>query len=159
MLAPLRAGFLPSRSAVSALWNHVASPSSAALEGALKLKEISYAHAEGMPAAEVKHGSLAVINPGMPVVVLATQDNTYEKVLSNIHEVRSREGHAIAVATEGDTLIDSQPGEVIEVPRSHPLLSPLVAAIPFQLLAYDAALARGHNVDKPRNLAKGVTVE
>jgi glucosamine--fructose-6-phosphate aminotransferase (isomerizing) len=130
-----------------------------ALEGALKLKEISYAHAEGMPAAEVKHGPLAMIDPGMPVVVLATQDNTYEKVLSNIHEVRSREGHVIAVATEGDTLIGSQADEVIEVPRTHPLLSPLVAAIPLQLLAYYAALARGHNVDKPRNLAKSVTVE
>jgi glucosamine--fructose-6-phosphate aminotransferase (isomerizing) len=112
-----------------------------------------------MPAAEVKHGPLAMIDPGMPVVVLATKDNTYDKVLSNIHEVRSREGYVVAVATEGDTSIRGLADEVIFVPRTDPLLAPLVATIPLQLLAYHAALARGHDVDKPRNLAKSVTVE
>lgn len=131
----------------------------AALEGALKLKEVSYIHAEGMPAAEIKHGPLAMIDPGMPVVVIATRDHTYDKVLSNIQEVRSRQGHVIAIATQGDDHIASVADEVIFVPPTLPLLSPIVNAIPLQLLAYHAAVARGHDVDKPRNLAKSVTVE
>lgn len=130
-----------------------------ALEGALKLKEISYIHAEGLPAAEIKHGPLALIDDGMPVVVVAPQDHTYDKVLSNIEEVKSRKGRVIAVATEGDDVLPRLADEVIFVPRTMPILSPLLTTIPLQLLAYHAALARGMNVDKPRNLAKSVTVE
>lgn len=131
----------------------------AALEGALKLKEVSYIHAEGLPAAEIKHGPLAMIDPGMPVVVIATRDHTYDKIISNIQEVRSREGHVIAIATEGDEQIRGHASEVIYVPETLPLLSPIVNAVPLQLLAYHAAVIRGHDVDKPRNLAKSVTVE
>lgn len=130
-----------------------------ALEGALKLKEISYIHAEGMPAAEMKHGPIALIDEGMPVVFVAPKDHTYDKVLANIEEVRGRRGRIIAVATEGDTSIARIADEVIHVPETHPLLSPLVTTVPLQLLAYHAALARGMDVDKPRNLAKSVTVE
>ncbi|MBA3311895.1 MAG: glutamine--fructose-6-phosphate transaminase (isomerizing) [Planctomycetaceae bacterium] len=128
-----------------------------ALEGALKLKEVSYVHAEGLPAAEMKHGPLAMIDAGMPVIVIAPQDRTYEKVLANIREVKSREGRVIAVASEGDERIAELADEVLFVPRTSPLLAPLVATIPLQLLSYHAALARGHDVDKPRNLAKSVT--
>ncbi|WP_166830627.1 glutamine--fructose-6-phosphate transaminase (isomerizing) [Thalassoroseus pseudoceratinae] len=130
-----------------------------ALEGALKLKEISYIHAEGLPAAEMKHGPIALIDKGMPVVVIAVQDHTYEKVLSNIEEVRSRKGRVIAIATQGDTQIGEVADEVIFVPPTIPALSPLVTTIPLQWLAYHTALHRGCNVDKPRNLAKSVTVE
>lgn len=130
-----------------------------ALEGALKLKEISYVHAEGLPAAEMKHGPLAMIDAGMPVVVLAPQDHTYEKVLSNIEEVRARDGYVIAIATEGDEQITGVADEVLYVPRTLPLLSPLLTTIPLQLLAYHVAVLRGVDVDKPRNLAKSVTVE
>src|SRR5262245_43372581 len=130
-----------------------------ALEGALKLKEISYIHAEGMPAAEMKHGPIALINEGMPVVFIATQGSQYDKVVSNIEEVRARGGHVIAVATEGDTNIRRYSDHVIYVPDALECLQPLLSVIPLQLIAYHAAVARGCNVDKPRNLAKSVTVE
>jgi glucosamine--fructose-6-phosphate aminotransferase (isomerizing) len=130
-----------------------------ALEGALKMKEISYIHAEGMPAAEMKHGPIALINEGMPVVFLATRGLQYEKVLSNIEEVRARGGRIIAIATEGDTAIRRLSEHVIYVPNVSEPLQPLLTVIPLQLLAYHAAVARGCNVDKPRNLAKSVTVE
>lgn len=130
-----------------------------ALEGALKLKEVSYIHAEGLPAAEMKHGPIALIEPEMPVVVIAPRDHTYEKVLSNIEEVRSRHGRVIAVATEPDTQLERLAEEVIYVPATDRLLSPLVTVIPLQLLAYHAAVTKGLDVDKPRNLAKSVTVE
>jgi len=129
------------------------------LEGALKLKEISYIHAEGMPAAEIKHGPLALIEPGMPVVFVAPQDHTYDKVLANVEEVKGRGGRVIAVISEGDGELTRLADEVLSVPTCEPLLSPLVTCIPLQLIAYHAALARGHDVDKPRNLAKSVTVE
>jgi glucosamine--fructose-6-phosphate aminotransferase (isomerizing) len=130
-----------------------------ALEGALKLKEISYIHAEGMPAAEMKHGPIALINQGMPVVFLATRGLQYDKVISNIEEVRARGGRIIAVATEGDTDIQRHSEHVIYVPDTLEPLQPLLSVVPLQLLAYHAALHRGCNVDKPRNLAKSVTVE
>ncbi|MEO1007744.1 MAG: glutamine--fructose-6-phosphate transaminase (isomerizing) [Planctomycetota bacterium] len=130
-----------------------------ALEGALKLKEISYIHAEGMPAAEMKHGPIALIDEGMPAVFIATRGSQYEKVMSNIAEVRSRKGHVIAVATEGDENIASHVEDVVYIPDVPECLSPLLAVVPLQLLAYHAAVMRGHDVDKPRNLAKSVTVE
>ena len=130
-----------------------------ALEGALKLKEISYIHAEGMPAAEMKHGPIALIDDGMPVVFVATRNSQYEKVISNIEEVRSRGGHIIAVATEGDKQIRKLCEEVFYVPDVPECLQPLITVVPLQLLAYHAAVARGKDVDKPRNLAKSVTVE
>jgi glucosamine--fructose-6-phosphate aminotransferase (isomerizing) len=130
-----------------------------ALEGALKLKEISYIHAEGMPAAEMKHGPIALIDKGMPVVFVATRNSQYEKVLSNIEEVRSRGGSVIAVATEGDEHIKSLAEDVFYVPDVPEMLQPLVTVVPLQLLAYHAAVMRGKDVDKPRNLAKSVTVE
>ncbi len=130
-----------------------------ALEGALKLKEISYIHAEGMPAAEMKHGPIALIDDGMPCVFIATKGSQYDKVMSNIAEVRSRGGHVIAVATEGDTQIASEAEDVFYIPDVPEQLSPMVAVVPLQLMAYHAAVLRGHDVDKPRNLAKSVTVE
>jgi glucosamine--fructose-6-phosphate aminotransferase (isomerizing) len=130
-----------------------------ALEGALKLKEISYIHAEGMPAAEMKHGPIALINEGMPVVFIATRGVQYDKVISNIEEVRARGGHIIAVATEGDAQIKRYSNHVVYVPDTLECLQPLLSVVPLQLLAYHAAVARGCNVDKPRNLAKSVTVE
>ncbi|MEL6498897.1 MAG: glutamine--fructose-6-phosphate transaminase (isomerizing) [Planctomycetota bacterium] len=130
-----------------------------ALEGALKLKEISYIHAEGMPAAEMKHGPIALITEGMPAVFIANKGAQYSKVLANIEEVRSRGGHVIAVATEGDTDIADLAEDVLYVPDIAEPLSPLLTVIPLQLMAYEAAVARGHDVDKPRNLAKSVTVE
>ncbi len=130
-----------------------------ALEGALKLKEISYVHAEGLPAAEMKHGPIALISKGMPVVVIATRGHWYEKVVSNIEEVRSRGGSVIAVATEGDTQIARVAEHVLYVPDVPEALAPLVSVVPLQLLAYHAAVLRGCDVDKPRNLAKSVTVE
>ncbi len=130
-----------------------------AVEGALKLKEISYIHAEGMPAAEMKHGPIALIDQGMPVVFLATKGTQYEKVVSNIEEVRSRGGRIIAVATEGDEEIKRYADAVFTIPPMADALQPLVSVVPLQLLAYHAAVLRGHDVDKPRNLAKSVTVE
>ena len=130
-----------------------------ALEGALKLKELSYIHAEGMPAAEMKHGPLALIDRGMPVVFVAPRDNTTDKVIANIEEVRVRGGHVIAIATEGDSALAAVADDVVFVPRVLSPLSPLVTTVPLQLIAYHAALQRGHDVDRPRNLAKSVTVE
>jgi glucosamine--fructose-6-phosphate aminotransferase (isomerizing) len=130
-----------------------------ALEGALKLKEISYIHAEGYPAAEMKHGPIALIDEDMPVVFLATRDSSYEKIVSNIQEVKARKGRVIAIVTEGDTLIPAMVDFIIEVPRIHELLIPLLSVIPLQLLSYYIAVMRGRNVDQPRNLAKSVTVE
>jgi len=130
-----------------------------ALEGALKLKEISYIHAEGMPAAEMKHGPIALINEGMPAVFIANRGRQYDKVMSNIEEVRSRGGHVIAVATEGDEQIKKYAEDVLYVPDIPEPLSPMLTVIPLQLMAYHAAVLRGHDVDKPRNLAKSVTVE
>ncbi len=130
-----------------------------ALEGALKLKEISYIHAEGLPAAEMKHGPIALIQEGMPVVFVAPRCATYEKIIGNIEEVRARKGRIIAVATEGDERIRRYSDHVIYVPDCPVPLQPILTTIPLQLLAYYAAMARGCNVDKPRNLAKSVTVE
>lgn len=130
-----------------------------ALEGALKLKEISYIHAEGYPAAEMKHGPIALIDEEMPVVFIATKDSSYEKVVSNIQEVKARKGRVIAVVTEGDQLIPKMSEFVIEVPAVHEALTPLVSVVPLQLLSYHIAVMRGCNVDQPRNLAKSVTVE
>jgi len=130
-----------------------------ALEGALKLKEISYIHAEGLPAAEMKHGPIALIHEGMPVVFIAPKCNTYDKVIGNIEEVRARRGAVIAVATEGDDQIQRVCDHVLYVPDCPEAFQPLLTVIPLQLLAYHAAVARGCNVDKPRNLAKSVTVE
>ena len=130
-----------------------------ALEGALKLKEISYIHAEGYPAAEMKHGPIALIDAEMPVVIVATQSPLYEKVLSNIQEIKARKGRVVAVVTEGDTVIRSLADYSIELPATLECLDPLVASIPLQLLAYYIAVCRGMDVDQPRNLAKSVTVE
>ncbi len=130
-----------------------------ALEGALKLKEISYIHAEGYPAAEMKHGPIALIDENMPVVFLATNASAYEKIISNIQEVKARKGRVIAVVNEGDTHIRSLADHVIEVPATEEVLSPLVTIVPLQLLSYHIAILRGCNVDQPRNLAKSVTVE
>lgn len=130
-----------------------------ALEGALKLKEISYIHAEGYPAAEMKHGPIALIDDEMPVVFIATHDSSYEKIVSNIQEVKARKGRVISVVTEGDKLIPQMAEFVIEVPAVHEALMPMVSVIPLQLLSYHIAVMRGCNVDQPRNLAKSVTVE
>jgi glucosamine--fructose-6-phosphate aminotransferase (isomerizing) len=130
-----------------------------ALEGALKLKEISYIHAEGYPAAEMKHGPIALIDDEMPVVFIATKDSSYEKVVSNIQEVKARKGHVIAIVTEGDTQVKEMADYVIEIPQTDQAFVPLLATIPLQLLAYHIAVMRGCNVDQPRNLAKSVTVE
>ncbi len=130
-----------------------------ALEGALKLKEISYIHAEGYPAAEMKHGPIALIDEEMPVVFIATRDSSYDKVVSNIQEVKARKGKVIAVITKGDRLIPKMVDHIIEIPATHELLMPLLSVIPLQLLAYHIAVMRGCNVDQPRNLAKSVTVE
>ncbi|MCO6499389.1 MAG: glutamine--fructose-6-phosphate transaminase (isomerizing) [Vicingus serpentipes] len=130
-----------------------------ALEGALKLKEISYIHAEGYPAAEMKHGPIALIDEEMPVVVIATKKGNYEKVVSNIEEVKARKGIIIAIITEGDTEVKKIADYVIEVPETEEALTPLLTSIPLQLLSYHIAVMRGCNVDQPRNLAKSVTVE
>ena len=130
-----------------------------ALEGALKLKEISYIHAEGYAAGEMKHGPIALIDDGLPVVIIATKGNGYDKVLSNLAEVRARDGHVIAVATKGDTEITKNCQDVLWVPDAPALLQPLLTVLPLQMLAYAVAVVRGHDVDQPRNLAKSVTVE
>ncbi len=130
-----------------------------ALEGALKLKEISYIHAEGYPAAEMKHGPIALIDENMPVVVVATKDDTYDKIVSNIQEIKARKGNVIAIVTEGDELIRKMADHVLEVPETLPAFSGILAVIPLQLLSYHIAVLRGCNVDQPRNLAKSVTVE
>jgi glucosamine--fructose-6-phosphate aminotransferase (isomerizing) len=130
-----------------------------ALEGALKLKEISYIHAEGYPAAEMKHGPIALIDENMPVFVIATQGTSYEKVVSNIQEVKARKGKIIAIVTRGDEQVKEMADHIIEIPETDEHLIPLLATIPFQLLSYHIAVMRGCNVDQPRNLAKSVTVE
>jgi glutamine---fructose-6-phosphate transaminase (isomerizing) len=130
-----------------------------ALEGALKLKELSYIHAEGYPAAEMKHGPIALIDEAMPVVFIATQDRSYEKIISNIEEVKARRGKVIVVVTQGDKTAAQLADYVIEVPPIHEAFMPLVAIVPLQLLAYHMAVIRGCDVDRPRNLAKSVTVE
>jgi len=130
-----------------------------ALEGALKLKEISYIHAEGYPAAEMKHGPIALIDENMPVVFIATRDGSYDKIVSNIQEVKARNGEVIAIVSEGDTIIREMADHVIEIPKSDEALVSLTAVVPLQLIAYHIALMRGCNVDQPRNLAKSVTVE
>jgi len=130
-----------------------------ALEGALKLKEISYIHAEGYPAAEMKHGPIALIDEKMPVVVLAIKDKTYEKIVSNIQEVKARKGIVIAVVSEGDTIIKKLADHVLEIPETKDELCALLAVIPLQILSYHIAVLRNCNVDQPRNLAKSVTVE
>ena len=130
-----------------------------ALEGALKLKEISYIHAEGYPAAEMKHGPIALIDENMPIFVIATQGNSYEKVVSNIQEVKARKGKIIAIVTEGDEHLKEIADYHIEIPKSHEFFVPILATIPFQLISYHIAVMRGCNVDQPRNLAKSVTVE
>ena len=130
-----------------------------ALEGALKLKEISYIHAEGYPAGEMKHGPIALIDRDMPVVVIAVQDSVYDKMISQIEQVKARSGIVIAVATEGDEQIRSKADHVIYVPKAPPFLTPVLAVLPLQRLAYEIAVWRGADVDQPRNLAKSVTVE
>jgi glucosamine--fructose-6-phosphate aminotransferase (isomerizing) len=130
-----------------------------ALEGALKLKEISYIHAEGYPSAEMKHGPIALIDEEMPVVVLATEQETYEKTVSNIQEVKARKGKIISVVTRGDELVKQMSDYCVEIPQTQELLTPLISCVPLQLLAYHVAVLRGCNVDKPRNLAKSVSVE
>jgi glucosamine--fructose-6-phosphate aminotransferase (isomerizing) len=130
-----------------------------ALEGALKLKEISYIHAEGYPAAEMKHGPIALIDEDMPVVFIATRDSSYEKVVSNIQEVKARKGRVIAIVSAGETEVQKMVDFTIEIPNTHEMLQPLLSVIPLQLLSYYIAVLRGRNVDQPRNLAKSVTVE
>jgi glucosamine--fructose-6-phosphate aminotransferase (isomerizing) len=130
-----------------------------ALEGALKLKEISYVHAEGYPAAEMKHGPIALVDENTPSVFIIPQGHLYHKVMSNLEEVKARRGPVIAIACQGDKVIESIADDVIYVPQVEDYLQPLVGVVPLQLLAYHIALLRGCNVDRPRNLAKSVTVE
>ena len=130
-----------------------------ALEGALKLKEISYIHAEGYPAAEMKHGPIALIDDDMPVIFIAPMDDVYEKVVSNVQEVKARGGKLLGVVTEGDKEVASLADHVIEIPRCDDALAPLLSVVPLQLLSYRMAVLRDCNVDQPRNLAKSVTVE
>jgi glucosamine--fructose-6-phosphate aminotransferase (isomerizing) len=130
-----------------------------ALEGALKLKEISYIHAEGYPAGEMKHGPIALIDDNMPVVCIALKDHVYDKMISQVEQVKARGGTVIALATEGDEAIRRKADHVLYVPECEPLLSPALASIPLQMLAYYMAVRRGCDVDQPRNLAKSVTVE
>jgi glucosamine--fructose-6-phosphate aminotransferase (isomerizing) len=130
-----------------------------ALEGALKLKEISYIHAEGYPAAEMKHGPIALIDQNMPVVVLAIRDQSYDKIVSNIQEVKARKGNVIAIVNEGDITIKQLANHTVEIPEADAVFSPLLAVVPLQLMSYYIAVMRGCNVDQPRNLAKSVTVE
>jgi glucosamine--fructose-6-phosphate aminotransferase (isomerizing) len=130
-----------------------------ALEGALKLKEISYIHAEGYAAGEMKHGPIALIDEDMPVVVLAPQSSHYDKIASNLQQVRARDGRVIAVVTAGDHALDAMVDERIEIPAVHESLLPFVTTVPLQFLAYDIADMKGTDVDQPRNLAKSVTVE
>ena len=130
-----------------------------AVEGSLKLKEISYMHSEAMPAGELKHGTLALVTEGTPVVVVVTQQEVYAKTISAVHEVKARGALTVAVAYEDDTDIAKHADQVLRIPRVPDLLSPVLAIVPLQLLAYHVAAARGHDIDQPRNLAKSVTVE
>lgn len=147
------------KDAANALYLGRGSSFPVALEGALKLKEISYIHAEGYPAAEMKHGPIALIDENMPIIVIATQGTSYEKVVSNIQEVKARKGKVIAIVTEGDEQVRHMADHIIEIPEVDEFLVPLLATIPLQLLSYHIAVMRGCNVDQPRNLAKSVTVE
>jgi glucosamine--fructose-6-phosphate aminotransferase (isomerizing) len=147
------------KDAANALYLGRGSSFPVALEGALKLKEISYIHAEGYPAAEMKHGPIALIDEEMPVFVIATKGTSYEKVVSNIQEVKARKGKIIAIVTEGDDVVRDIADHIIEIPDTDENLVPLLATIPFQLLSYHISVMRGCNVDQPRNLAKSVTVE
>ena len=130
-----------------------------ALEGALKLKEISYIHAEGYPAAEMKHGPIALVDESLPVVFIATKDSYHEKVISNMQEIKARKGMVISVINEGDEQSISLSNDVIVVPEADEIVAPMLSVIPLQLLAYYIGVAKGQDVDKPRNLAKSVTVE
>jgi glucosamine--fructose-6-phosphate aminotransferase (isomerizing) len=130
-----------------------------ALEGALKLKEISYIHAEGYAAGEMKHGPIALVDDNLPVVVVASQDEYYQKIVSNIQEIKARKGNVIAIVSSGDRGLKEVANDLIEIPRSHPALAPLLSVLPLQILAYYIAVLRGCDVDQPRNLAKSVTVE
>jgi glucosamine--fructose-6-phosphate aminotransferase (isomerizing) len=130
-----------------------------ALEGALKLKEISYIHAEGYPAAEMKHGPIALVDENLPVVFVATRDRFYEKIVSNVQEIKARKGKIICIASDGDSVIPGMANDVIFVPDADELVGPMVSVIPLQLLSYYTGVAKGLDVDKPRNLAKSVTVE
>jgi len=130
-----------------------------AMEGALKLKELSYVHAEGYAAGELKHGPIALLDPQTPLVAIATRSATYEKVVSNVAEVHAREAPVVAVATVGDEMIDRYAQDVLYVPETPEEMAPVIAIIPLQLLAYEVAVSRGTDVDQPRNLAKSVTVE
>jgi glutamine---fructose-6-phosphate transaminase (isomerizing) len=130
-----------------------------ALEGALKLKEISYIHAEGYPAAEMKHGPIALVEPTLPVVFVATKDSYHEKVISNMQEIRARKGKIIAVINESDQVSPTLANDVIVVPEADEIIAPMISVVPMQLLAYYIGVAKGYDVDKPRNLAKSVTVE
>ncbi|MGC9335510.1 MAG: SIS domain-containing protein, partial [Anaerolineae bacterium] len=130
-----------------------------ALEGALKLKEISYIHAEGYPAGEMKHGPIALIDERMPTVAIAVRDDVYEKMISQVEQVKARDGAVIAIATRGDSFIATKADHVVYVPRTSPLLTPVLTVLPLQLFAYHVAVRRGADVDQPRNLAKSVTVE
>ena len=129
------------------------------MEGALKLKEISYIHAEGYPAAEMKHGPIALISQEMPVVVIAPHFGTYEKIVSNIQEIKAREGKIISVVTEGDSIVAGMSDFCISIPTTEECLTPILTVIPLQLLAYHIAVVKDRDVDQPRNLAKSVTVE
>jgi glutamine---fructose-6-phosphate transaminase (isomerizing) len=130
-----------------------------ALEGALKLKEISYIHAEGYPAAEMKHGPIALVTEKLPVVFVATKDSYHEKIVSNIQEIKARKGKVIAIITEGDEVIPDMADDVFAVPAADEIFAPMLSVIPMQLLSYYVGVAKGYDVDKPRNLAKSVTVE
>ncbi len=125
----------------------------------MKLKEITYIHAEGYPAAEMKHGPIALVEEGVPVVVIATENSVYEKVISNIQEIKARRGRVIAIVTKGDTQVKNLADDIIEIPHTIEYLEPLLTVIPMQLLAYQIAVNKGLDVDQPRNLAKSVTVE
>jgi len=130
-----------------------------ALEGALKLKEISYIHAEGYPAAEMKHGPIALVDESLPVVFVATKDAYHEKIVSNIQEIKARKGKVIAVITEGDETITGMADDILPVPEADEVIAPIISVVPLQLFAYYIGIAKGYDVDKPRNLAKSVTVE
>lgn len=130
-----------------------------ALEGALKLKEISYIHAEGYPAAEMKHGPIALVDETLPVIFVATRDSYHEKIVSNIQEIKARKGKVIAIVTEGDEMISALADDIIEMPAADELVAPIINVIPLQLLAYYIGVHKNLDVDKPRNLAKSVTVE
>jgi glucosamine--fructose-6-phosphate aminotransferase (isomerizing) len=130
-----------------------------ALEGALKLKEISYIHAEGYPAAEMKHGPIALVDENLPVIFVATRDSYHEKVISNMQEIRARKGRVIAIINEGDDQSTALADDVIQVPEADEIVAPMLSVVPLQLLAYYTGVAKGFDVDKPRNLAKSVTVE